>query len=126
MNYRRILKALVLGLSIMTAQVVSAESAETKPSVTVYPVIAAPDDFPDDFSKRVGMVLATMLENGGLEQLEMAETKICPCKKRFDKGGFVVVCQGGCAKCDQDRLRGLRSVYWFTEDRRQADSLHCG
>ena len=51
---------------------------DAKPSVTVFPVMATPDRFPDDFAQRVGRVIATFLEQAGLENLELADQAFIP------------------------------------------------
>src|SRR3990170_1909269 len=53
-------------------------SDDAKPSVTVFPVVATPERFPDQFAKRVAIVVATLLEQSGLEDLEVADTPFNP------------------------------------------------
>jgi hypothetical protein len=53
-------------------------SDDAKPSVTVFPVVAKPNRFPDELAKRVGIVIATFLEKAGLEELEVADTMFDP------------------------------------------------
>lgn len=73
---------LLLGGSLLAADQRAAEqpgaSADAKPSVTVFPVATAPDRFPDEFARRVGIVVATFLEKAGLEDLEVADTMFNP------------------------------------------------
>ena len=53
-------------------------SSDTKPSVTVFPVVTKPNRFPNELARRVGIVVATFLEKAGLEDLEMADTMFNP------------------------------------------------
>ena len=65
----------ILGLAGLSA---SAATEATKPSVTVFPVSAKPKGFSDDIAKRVGIVVATLLEKAGLEKLEIADSDFRP------------------------------------------------
>lgn len=51
---------------------------DAKPSVTVFPVVTSPDGFPEELAKRVGILVATLLEQAGIEDLEMADTIFNP------------------------------------------------
>lgn len=53
-------------------------SDDAKPSVTVFPVVASPDTFSEEFAKRVGIVVATFLERAGIVDLEVADTVFSP------------------------------------------------
>lgn len=48
------------------------------PSLSVYPVRLSPGPFPEDFSRRVGMVIVTMLEKAGVQDVRLAESKWDP------------------------------------------------
>lgn len=52
--------------------------ADERPSVTVFPVSTRPAPFPKDFAKRVGTVIATFLEKGGVQKLDVAEQTFTP------------------------------------------------
>jgi len=78
---RRLLPIAILTLAVAfgdTNPRAGEVSDDGKPSVTVFPVVATPDGFPDEFAKRVGIVVATFLEQAGLEDLEVADTVFNP------------------------------------------------
>lgn len=70
---------LTLGVALGAANPQAAEASDdAKPSVTVFPVVIAPDRAPDELAKRVGIGVATFLEKAGLEDLEVADTVFDP------------------------------------------------
>jgi hypothetical protein len=77
----RLLPIVILILAVAldgTNRPTAAASDDAKPSVTVFPVVTTPNRLPDEFAKRVGIVIATFLEKAGLEDLEVADTMFNP------------------------------------------------
>lgn len=78
---RRLLSIVILTLAVALGGTnpEAAESADdAKPSVTVFPVVITPGRSPDEHAKRVGIVVATLLEQAGVEDLEVADTVFNP------------------------------------------------
>ena len=78
---RRLLPIVILTLAVAlggTNPQAAEVSDNAKPSVTVFPVVTTPNRFPDEFAKRVGIVVATFLEQAGIEDLEVADTMFNP------------------------------------------------
>ena len=66
----------LLGFSLSTPAYSQSQDATSLPSVTIMPVTAMPNEFPEDFAKRVAMVIGTLLEKQGLEKIEIADKPI--------------------------------------------------
>jgi hypothetical protein len=54
------------------------EATNSPPSVTVYPMLTAPQHVPDELAYRMGVVVATLLERGGVQHLEVVKTVFAP------------------------------------------------
>lgn len=70
-----VLTSLIL-LGITSITPTKAQESASLPSVTILPVTAMPNEFPEDFAKRVAMVIGTLLEKQGLEKIEIADKPI--------------------------------------------------
>jgi len=78
---RRLVPIAVLTLAIAlggTNSQAADPSDDAKRSVTVFPIVASPERFSDELAKRVGIVVATLLERAGVEDLEVADTAFVP------------------------------------------------
>jgi len=78
---RRLFSLVILTLGVVIAGThpeSSEASDDARPSVTVFPVTTTPNRFPDELAKRVGIVVATLLEKAGLEDLEVADSTFNP------------------------------------------------
>lgn len=61
------------GLLFFIVPNVEAQQAPIFPSLTIYPVSAAPQEFPAEYAKRVALVIGTMLEQRGMNQIDIAD-----------------------------------------------------